>query len=169
MTLERFKYISGIFNDMTSTKIRLMRHHLGSMVKTRLPKQGFLTRVINIAYRQLIFDPLYGNALYNSVISRILSLDPQTRVELVDDRQTDGRLNIDFICESGCPYIPYCSSGKSPASAKRKRAGYAYRLSRMLAMNDGQSQTREELKTLFPSGEYTLSDLVEKSRQYFER
>ena len=143
-----------------------MRHHLGRVVRTRLPKEGFWARVNYEVNRQII-DTLYGNGHFESGNNRIRSLDPQTRVELVDDIQPNGGRNIDFICESDCPYISDCSSGKSPASAMRERAWYAYPLSRILATGNGQIS--KEFKPFFPSGEYTLSDLVEKARTYFNR
>ena len=167
VTLEKFKYSLEYQRDEMTTKIRLMRHHLGTLVKNRLgPKKGFWGKVKYEAAR-FLKARIYGWEHVTQTSNRIMSLNTETTiVELVDDK-TDGKTNIDFVCESSCPYVADCGSGKSPLPSMRERSRSFYPLFIELVGEGNQGNKR--LKNPFPSGEYSLGDLVEKARPYFGR
>lgn len=148
-------------------QIQVVEHHLGSLVRNRLSLRRSLGVRLQNAVASIFGNAIYGSEHLESKRRRIRSLPDDTVVELVADKDSTGNPNIDYICDSACPYIELCSSGISPRPAMRARAGFFYHVLEA-AEPDERERNKAACETI-PIGLYRLDELVERARPYFNR
>ncbi len=137
-------------------RIRVMAHHV------RFLKLYWEVSPESHGFERWLYSNIYGVAFFEQLSLWAKGLEPdQTIIEILKDQAPNGAVNVDSLCEQGCPYYVDCRQDQN-GSLIRMLFEKPFYLSVMIATSLSLTSYESRVKRRgFEVGcEYILSDLL---------